>query len=108
QLWSEGKICLLALSNVTQEHIELARPRRSPGYTVRRNFRRPWKTRAFTAPTEVPRIRAVSWRDRSSMSQSRMVLRSFGPKRLIASPKSFVRSRRQQRSEEHTSELQSR
>jgi hypothetical protein len=31
-------------------------PQSSPRFTVPRNFRRPWKTRAFTALIEVPRI----------------------------------------------------
>jgi hypothetical protein len=71
-------------------------PRRNPAFTVLRNFRRPWKTRAFTAATEMPRILVVSAMDLSSMSRSRIVLRIFGPNRLIALVKRSVRSRCQQ------------
>jgi hypothetical protein len=53
---------------------------------VRRNFRRPWKTRAFTAAIEVPRIRAVSWTDLSSMSRSRIVVRTFVRNELGVTP----------------------
>ena len=68
----------------------------SAGFAVALNSRRPRETRDLTAAMDAPRISAVSLRERSSMSRSRIVRRIVGLKRLIAVAKCSIRSRRQQ------------